>query len=319
MEKTFRWAFIGAGYMAKKAAESISASPHHQIVSVYSRSFERAKKFAEEVGAVAFGTLEEAVDRPDVDGVYIATTHNCHYEHAKRCLTLGKPLLVEKAFTVNAKETKELFALAAQKQLYIAEAMWTWFSPVSLQVKDWVAHDIGEVEHVTINYTMFPSFLSRLTDPACAGGALLDIGVYPITYCYNLFGMPAHIKCQGRLENGIDIEETITLSYENGLNIEIFVAINHDSRVEELVIEGTKGRIDNEMYHMSKEAVFTRSDGEKIVYRGNGDIDNEFHLVADEIQRGLLQSAYVPPTSTIDCMEIMDECRRQMGLRYTFE
>lgn len=318
--KPFQWAFIGAGKMAETAANAIKNSNKHNIYSVYTRTFSNAENFAQKYGANAYKTLNEAVSKANVDCVYISTTHNSHYILAKSCLELGKPVLLEKPFAVSAKEAKELFQLAKEKGLYITEAMWTWFSSVSRQVKKWVQNNLGEINRVIITYiTPIGLLSSRLKDPSVAGGVLLDCGVYPITYCYNLFGMPMDIKCIGKVKNGIDWNETVTLFYPNNFKIDIKISMNSLYFKEKLFILGEKGKVSNPSYHSAQKATFIGKDGKRNVFKGNGKIDNEFDIVAQEISCKLTCSTYVPPVATINCLSIMDECRHQMGLTYKCE
>jgi predicted dehydrogenase len=319
--RVFHWAFIGAGWIARSVAQQILATGRHKIDTVYNRTFSKAQTFAEKYGARACETLIEAVTAQGVDGVYIATTAETHFDLAKACLEAGKPVLVEKPFTVSRKEAEALFSLAREKNLYLAEAMWTWFSPVSRQVKAWLdGGEVGKVQQVKIAYGMpgMGFFFPRLKDPNRTGGALLDIGVYPITYCYNLFGQPVKVECSGKLKNGVDVEEDVTLSYANGLETCIRVSMMN-LRGQDLVISGDKGTIKNAFYHASGQATLLRKDGSKAAFEGNGGLDNEFNLAAEEILRGQVESKYVPPQATLANLAVMDECRRQMGLIYPFE
>lgn len=317
----FHWAFIGAGWIARSVAQQILASGRHKIDTVYNRTFSKAQSFAEKYGVRACESLTEAVTAQGVDGVYIATTAETHFKLAKACLEAGKPVLMEKPFTVSRKEAETLFSLAKEKNLYLAEAMWTWFSPVSRQVKAWLdSGEVGKVQQVKIAYGMpgMGLFFPRLKDANRAGGALLDIGVYPITYCYNLFGQPVKVDCSGRLKNGVDVEEAVTLCYANGLTIRIPISMVN-LRGHDLVISGDKGTIKNAFYHASGMATLLRKDGSKAEFEGNGGLDNEFNLAAEEILRGQVESKYVPPQATLDNLAVLDECRRQMGLIYPFE
>ena len=148
----------------------------------------------------------------------MVTPHNSHYEYVKLALELGKPVLCEKSFTTDAGHAEELIRLAEEKGVYLAEAMWTWFSPVANKVSQWLSDgEFGEI-HTVIAHYHFNSqgYAPRATDPNRAGGALLDVGVYPITYLYRLFGMPVEIKSCGVLKNGIDLYEDVALTFQNG-------------------------------------------------------------------------------------------------------
>ena len=320
MEK-FRWAFIGAGTLAKKVAEEITASGRHEIASVYTRSYEKCVPFAQKYQAHPAKTAEEAISLSGVDGVYIVTPHNSHYEYAKLALTLGRPVLCEKPLTTDAVQAEELVALAQEKQLYFAEAMWTWFSPVAHQVKKWLDDgEYGEIETLTISYHMKSTgYAPRVTDPNTAGGALLDVGVYPVTYLYRLFGDPTAVKCTGKLKDGIDLGEDIELTFADGRTYTARVSIVDYKGLERLCIRGSKGRTDLPFYHNANAVKLRRVGGKDEKFRAYGGMLNEFDRVSDEIRAGLTESRCVPHQATLDVMRILDECRRQMGLVYPFE
>lgn len=319
--KVFGWAYIGAGQIAKQTANKILKTGNHKIVSVYNRTFSKAEAFAKKYGANAFSTMEAAVLAEGVEGVYIATTANNHYLAAKECLELGKPVLLEKPFTITKAEAEELVNLARKKKVYLAEAMWTWFSPVAEQVKKWVQSDeVGKIKDIKITYKMaIKKHFPRLGDPNLAGGALLDMGVYPITYCYNLFGQPNKVECSGTLSGGVDLEEDVTLTYLDGMKVTASISMVRWKGLENIVITGENGTVKCFFYHAAKRATLIRSKGKKVVFKGNGGFDNEFTRVAEEILMGQTESCYVPLQATLDNMATLDECRRQLGLIYPFE
>lgn len=318
MEK-FRWAYIGSGNIANSTARDILRG-EHEIVSVYGRNKEKSKAFAEKYSAKSFNDFDSAVNRADVDGVYIATPHTSHVDYAVRAMKLGKPVLCEKPVGVTVADVDTLVNTAKAENIYFCEAMWTWFSDVALTVKKWVqSGEIGDVTDVTINYA-FPGIMmsknSRVLLPETAGGALLDIGIYPITYCYNLFGFPKDIVCRGRLKNGIDISETVTLKYD-GFNCTLHMSLC--ALKENCIIKGTKGTISLPVFfHMASKAILKNENGRQ-VFNGKTDYLTEFTRAAQEIQNGRKESAYIPFEATRNCMLIMDECRRQLGLVYPFE
>ncbi|MCM1364590.1 MAG: Gfo/Idh/MocA family oxidoreductase [Faecalibacterium sp.] len=315
----FRWAYIGSGNIAESTAKSILKG-NHQIVSVFGRNQAKVKAFAEKYSADACTDFDSAVDRDDVDGVYIATPHTSHVDYAIRAMRLGKPVLCEKPVGVSLEDVDTLIDEAKNNNVYFCEAMWTWFSDVALTVKNWVqSGEIGEIENVVINYA-FPGILmpknSRVLLPETAGGALLDIGIYPITYCYNLFGVPNKIHCSGKIKNGIDISETVVLEYGN---LKCTLNMSLCSLKEDCTIVGSHGTIKLPMFfHMASKAILQNRSG-KTVFNGKTDYLTEFTRAAEEIRRGRKESAYIPFEATRECMKIMDECRRQMDLVYPFE
>ncbi len=315
----FRWAYIGSGSIAKNTAMNIKKG-NHKIVSVYSRTYKKAKAFADKYNAQVFTSFEDAVNRDDVDGVYIATPHTSHVEYAVKAMKMGKPVLCEKPVGVSVKDVDILINTAKETDTYFCEAMWTWFSPVALTVKEWVqGGEIGEIKDVVINYA-FPGIKmpkdSRVLTPETAGGALLDIGIYPITYCYNLFGVPKGIKCDGVVENGIDISEIVVLDYGT---FKCTLNMSLCKLKENCKIIGEKGKISLPIFfHMASKVKMKNDKGRK-VFRGKTDYITEFNCVANEIKEDKKESSYIPFEATRECMKIMDECRRQMNLVYPFE
>lgn len=315
----FNWAYVGNGGIAESTAREI-VKGNHRIVSVYGRNLKKVKAFSEKYGAQAFGDFESAVNCEGVDGVYIATPHTAHVDYAVRAMELHKPVLCEKPVGVTVQDVDTLLDTAKQTNTYFCEAMWTWFSDVALTVKKWVqSGEIGEVQDVVINYA-FPGMLlpktSRVRMPETAGGALLDIGIYPITYCYNLFGTPKSVQCHGKIQDGIDIRETVVLEYPN---FKCTLHMSLCSLKENCRIRGTKGTVSLPIFfHMASKAILKNENG-KHVFTGKTDYLTEFTKVAEEIRQGKTESEYIPFAATRTCMEIMDECRRQMGLRYPFE
>lgn len=318
MEK-FRWAYIGSGSIANSTAKDITRGKHI-ISSVFSRNESKGKAFADKYNAYYYNDFITAVNREDVDGVYIATPHTAHVDYAVSAMKMGKSVLCEKPVGVCLNDVKTLVDTAKSENVYFCEAMWTWFSDVALTVKKWVQNkEIGEIKDVEINY-MFPGILmsktSRVLMPETAGGALLDVGIYPITYCYNLFGMPEKITCNGKIKDGIDLSETVILQY-NGFKCTLNMSL---CRLKEnCIIKGTEGKITlPSFFHMASKAVLKNNNG-KQVYNGKTDYLTEFTRVADEIRQGRTESVYIPFETTENCMKIMDECRRQMDLVYPFE
>lgn len=317
MEK-FRWAYIGCGSIANHTAENITKGSH-VIAAVYGRNKEKVKKFASKYNAAVCDSAEEAMDPNKIDGVYIATPHTSHVEYAVKSLQRKIPVLCEKPVGVSIKDVERIIDCAEENDTYFTEAMWTWFSDVALKVKEWVkSGKIGEVSDVEIHYA-FPGLLqkrtSRLRMPETAGGALLDIGIYPLTYCYNLFGNPDKIECSGKLKDGIDVGEEITLYYGK-TKCRIFTSLS--TLRESCVIKGEKGTISLPLFHMASKAVL-KAGQESETFNGKTDYLTEFTRVAEEIRSGKKQSDYVPFSATKAVMEMMDECRRQMGLVYPFE
>jgi predicted dehydrogenase len=326
----FRWAYIGCGSIANKTAKIIVGSGLHEIVAVWNRTRSRAISFSKWFGGKIYDSPEEAIADKDVQGVYISVSHDKHAEYVQLCIKNHKPVLCEKPITISAKEAEQVFELAAKEKIYLAEAMWTWFNQTAITVKKWVdSGEIGEVISVEASFaypiiqlTKFFGINSfRLTNPAQAGGVLLDMGIYPLRYCLGLFGMPKTILCEGKVEGGVDLDETVKLGY-SGFDCNI-----HNSlikfKVQKFTINGSRGTITIPGYFAGTKAVL-RQGARKVVFRDqvrstSGLYLCQFDTVAEEIMAGKLESEKVSVSSSIDTMKILDECRRQMGLVYPFE
>jgi len=316
----FGWAYIGCGGIAHTTARELLKSGEGEIVAVWNRTREKAEAFAKKFGGKVYDTMEEAINAPGVEGVYIAVTADKHAEFMKLCIANHKPVLCEKPFTVNAAQAEEVFAYARQEGVYVSEAMWTWHNDTARQVKAWVdAGAVGEVRQVNCDYS-FPMFKfsnkERHTSPVMIGGALLDIGVYCIRYCYALFGMPKDILCKGSLSGGVDLGETVTLRYD-GFDANLRISrVENDG--EKLEIIGSAGKILVPWFHMAKKAKLRGKTRD--TFRDRSLLfGKEFSAVAAEIRGGAKQGVAIPPESTVDCMKIMDLCRSQLGLVYPCE
>ncbi|MCR4588000.1 MAG: Gfo/Idh/MocA family oxidoreductase [Lachnospiraceae bacterium] len=321
MQQEFGWCFIGCGTLAEVVAKQITATGRHRIVSCYTRRYEAGKDFALHHGAKAYDNAKEAICAEGVDGVYIVTPHRSHYEYALLALKCGKPVLCEKSFTVNATQAEEVLKLAEEKKIYIAEAMWTWFSPVGNQVRKWVSEGaFGNITRCLVDCrTNAQHYAKRVTDPAAAGGAVLDMGVYAVYYLYKLFGKPDEIVCLGKVKDGIDWSEQITFHYADGRSYEALVSINDEGINPSMTLEGDKASMFLKDLHTTNHAEFTDANGLKQEITADGSYVNEFDVVAGEIREGLTESRLVTHEDTRIIMAILDDCRQQMGLKYDFE
>ena len=318
MADQFRWAFVGTGTLAKKVIKAITESKRHIVVSAYSRNRKKLESFCSPYGTYVATSIQDAVTRADVDAVYISVTNESHFEVCRQCLELGKPVLLEKPFTIRAEQTLELQRLAQEKGLYLSEAMWTWFSDVPIKVREILkSGKLGRISDVYMAYSMDSiNYAPRVSDPKLGGGAVLDIGIYPITYAYRLFGYPKAIECKGDVRDGIDYGEKLVFTYD-GFKVRMDISIVGDKGLG-MCIEGTKGLIMNNTFHKGEPAMVKIGDEVSIIEGDKGYL-KEFDSVAAEIRDGLKESTFIPFRCTYDCMTILDECRRQMKLVYPFE
>ena len=322
----FNWCFIGTGRLAYGVASQIEQTGRHKVVSCFSRNYERCSEFASKFGAKPYRSAKEAMLDERVDAVYIVTTHNVHYKYAKEALLLHKPVLCEKAFTVFLKDAEELVKLSKEDNTYLAEAMWTWFAKPANKVKSWIDENkIGKIKEVEFVWNMisYPSSAPRLYDPKRAGGALLDITVYPITYAYRLFGYPIKIEAKGIIENGIDLKDDIILSFNHGIKAHIVASISSPVDEEKMTIIGEKGRIDLPTFHSTNKVSYINDEGGEF-FQGESGAEggniiwylDEFDAVKEDVANHKIENDLVPHQASIDVMEIMEEIRHQINLNY---
>lgn len=316
----FRWAYLGCGGIAHTTAKELVKIPDQKIVAVWNRTKSKAEEFAKRYGGKVYDSVEELLDSPEVDGVYIALTADQHAKYMELCIRHHKPVLCEKPFTVNAKEAKRIFELAQKENVYVAEAMWTWHNKTAKTVKKWLKEGmIGKVNSVECAYA-FPmlkfSRNPRILDPMKAGGALMDIGVYGIRYVYELFGMPKAVQCKGELKNGCDIGEEIRMIYPE---FYVDLQISMVKKVGEYFhICGTEGKIQVPMFHMAKKAKLESKEAKRV--KDNSSLYGvQFSNTVKEIQEGLRTSRIISPKSTVEVMMLLDECRKQMGVEFPME
>ncbi len=323
MSTPIRWGILGAGGIAATVGADIAASPGSVLAAVGARDAGRAEAFAVEHGvARSYGSYAELVADPDVDVVYIATTHAQHHEHALLALEAGKPVLVEKAFTVNARQAREVVSAARARQLFCMEAMWMRFNPLIRRAQEVAASgQIGELVSVRADLSKRFEFDAshRLFDLAAGGGALLDLGVYPLTLAWMFLGRPGQVQTAGTLSpTGSDATVAMQFSYPSGVVAQIHTSAIAESPYAALIC-GTDGwiRVETRVHRPTGITIGTDSGTEYIPgqYAGNG-----YGLQVAEVERclraGELESPVVPLDDTVAILETIDEIRRQVGVRY---
>ncbi len=317
----FNWLYVGSGMICKTTARQI-VKDGHVIKAVCARNAKTGAKLAKKYGAEYYSDLAEAIRHGGYDGAYIGTVHTVHCEEAIACIEAGIPVLIEKPIAVNASDAKKLFALAEERGVYCAEAMWTWFSPVAQKVKSWIEDgEIGKsFRGALIKYGMATTLYykaDRLLNPNKAGGALLDVGIYPIAYCCKLYGKPNKVNCVSVLnKDGVDLSDKITLSYGKE---QCFIDLSLTKLLgESAMFIGNDGVIEVPFFHFASKAKLLKRDDSEI-FKAKTNYVNEFNAVASEILSGKKQSEIYTPQDVIGVMEILDECRRQGGVVYPFE
>ena len=312
----FNWCFIGTGKIANKVAKELITNPGHKIVSVFNRTKEKAEKFAMKYHAKVYDSAFEAITDPRVNGVYIATTNETHYEFCKLCLYNNVPVLCEKPITGNAIELENLIKISKANDTFLREAMWTWFNPVANKVKEWIKEErIGKIQSVECIFNMpifgYNKAKGRYISPARYGGALLDLGVYPVRYVYELFGKPKSIEAKGKLYNGIDVWNESIFDYGDfkakvSSQINAFVG-------EHCIIKGEKGMIKVPLFHMASKAIMKTKDGKEVFKDKKKKFATQFRVVAEYIKKEQ-PDELVSLDSSLAVTELMDEIRKQIGV-----
>ena len=244
----FRWGIIGTGGIAKAFARDLSYFNSHIVQAVGSRSLEKASDFALEFpGCTAYGSYEDLVADPMIDAVYVATPHPQHVANTIMALNAVKPVLCEKPFAVNAVEAQAMVAAAIDNDVALLEAMWTRFLPHIAQVRELLNSGvIGQIVNVEADHGQYliDHENPRLTEPSLAGGALLDLGIYPVSFAHMVLGVPQRITATGVLtEKGVDSQTSAILDYENGAQAVVTTTLITGTPCR-ATIAGTLGRIE---------------------------------------------------------------------------
>lgn len=321
-----KFSILAPGGIAHKMAEAVSGVEGVERYAIASRTYEKAKKFADQWGfAKAYGSYEEMLEDPEVELVYVATPHSHHYQYAKMCLEHGKHVLVEKAFTVNEAQAEELIRLSEEKGLFLTEAIWTRYMPSRKMIDDLVESGvIGEVTSLTANLGYVLDKIERMQNPELAGGALLDLGVYPINFA--LMAFHSEVKSVSSTAvlspKGIDWMNSITLTFEDGK-----MAVLHSNMLaqtdREGVINGTKGYLEIQNINNCEEIRVFNLDREMTArYQVPKQINGyEYEVIASmkAIEAGKVECEEMPHSETLKVMRLMDDIRRQWGMRFPCE
>lgn len=293
------------------------------VTAVAARDLAKAQAWAAETDvATAYGSYEELAADPDIDAIYVATVHPAHAESARIALEGGKHVLVEKPFTMDAAEARELVDLAASKNLVILEAMWTRWLPHMVRIREILAEGLlGDVRTVLADHDQKIDHIPRLIRPELGGGALLDLGIYPVSFAWDVFGAPDTVIAHATMaDTGVDLETAIILGYPSGAHAVLQIQMN-GTGPNRAAIVGTEGRIEIESVWYSQTA-FTRYNaaGEVVERFDERDPGRGMQFQAAELERivasGKLAGDVLPPSETVAIMATLDEIRRQIGLIY---
>ena len=327
-----RVGILGCGYIAEKMALTLRMmQANGEEVCPYAaaaRSLERAQAFCEKQGfEKAYGSYEEMLKDPLVDLVYVATPHSHHARHMELCLNHGKPVLCEKAFTANAKQARRVLQLAREKNLLVAEAIWPRYMPCRKIINDLIASGaIGEPRRLTANLHYLIEKKERIWNPHLAGGALLDVGIYPLTFCAMFFG-DDFVKFDTSvqmMETGVDRQETLTLYYADGRVAQL--SAGAESRSDRLgYIGGTEGYLLVEnVNNPEKITLYKASEDHAIPHdiplpKQLTGFEYQVRACKEALENGWIECPQMTHQQSIRMMEIMDGFRAQWGMVYPEE
>ena len=324
MSKTFRWGILGTGKIARQFAEGLKVLPEAMLVAVGSRSAAQASAFGTQFNIpIRHSSYEALVNDPNVDIVYVATPHSCHKENTLLALSAGKAVLCEKPFTLDAHDAAEVIAFARAQKLFLMEAMWTRCFPLMARVREMLqSNEIGDVGMLTADFGFRAEYEDekRLFDLSVGGGALLDVGVYPVSLASMIFGTPTRIASLANLgKTGVDEEAAMILAHEKGQLAVLSTAIRLDTAQEAILI-GTTGRIRIHppwwrpaAFTISREGVADQT--QEFSFDGNG-YQFEAAEVMNCLRSGELESSVMPLDETLAVMKTLDAIRAQWGLKY---
>jgi predicted dehydrogenase len=321
---SIRWGILGTGFIAGLQTQDLNENGF-TVQAVGSRTLESGKAFGDKFGIpTAHDSYEALVADPDVDVIYIATPHPFHHANALLALNAGKHVLVEKAFTINAREAQEIVELAESKGLVALEAMWSRFLPHMVRIREIIQEGtIGEVRKVVAshNQSLPKDPAHRLNDPALGGGALLDLGIYPISFAFDVLGTPERIQASATMTaTGVDGQTAAIFDYGGGQ--QALVDCEMDAAgANRAVIIGTEGWIDIESVWYNPVPFTVYGVDGNVVERFDQPVNSrgmQFQAAELErlIQAGATSGTILPPGESVAIMAAMDEIRRQIGLSY---
>lgn len=325
MSHKLKWAIMGPGDISVTFLNDLRIEGMH-LEAVGSRSLDRAESYAKKHSiSRAYGSYEELVADPEIDIVYIATTNNAHFANAKLALSAGKHVLLEKPFTLDATQAKELVEISRSNNVFLMEAMWTRFLPNHTVLFEKLNQGlIGNPLYVFAdhNQNLPKHSYPRLYDPALGGGSLLDLGVYPISLAHRLFGKPNRIQASAALMAG-NIDESVgsIFEYSGGRQALLHASIRSAGPVKAFIL-GDAGRIemDKSFYEHSTFTVFDLEDN--VLFEYDGNIEGRgMQYQALEVERcvaaGLNESPTMSLDETVQIMEVMDQIRSLTGIEYS--
>jgi predicted dehydrogenase len=323
----FRWGIISTGGIATAFARDLSYLNNHVVKAVGSRSLQSAQDWAIEFpGCKAYGSYEELVNDPDIDAIYVATPHTSHVANTILALNAGKPVLCEKPFAVNANEARQMRDAAQGNNVALMEAMWTRYLPHIYKVREILASGvIGEVLAVEADHGQRLADYAnpRHWEPELGGGALLDLGIYPISFAHMVLGTPEKITATASFtDEGVDAQTSAIFDYANGAQAVLSTTLSVKTS-NTATISGELGRIEVDTVFYTPTSVKVIMHDDSVTeypnqYQGHG-LREQAQYFSELVQRGETDSSLLSLDETIAIMGSLDEIRKQIGLIYPSE
>jgi len=327
MKKKTNWGIIGAGRISRAFANDLKLLPDAELIAVASKSSESAKAFAGEYSLkYYYDSYEEFVKNPEIDVVYIGTTHNFHYENMLLCIKHNKSILCEKPFTVNSREAREVIEAAKDKKVFVMEAMWSRFAPAYMKVRELIdTGQIGKIKFLSADFGFRapddPEH--RAFNPNLAGGSLLDVGIYPVSLAFWIFRKtPEKILTNANIgKTGVDNEATMVFCYDDGAVANLYSAVTVKTTHEAYIV-GELGTIQIHAPFFNSRKVTLKLENRKeefcFDFQGIG-----YRYEAEYVMKALRGEPCDPMimslNESLDIMSVLDELRKEWNLVYPFE
>ena len=317
------WGILGTGVIANRFARDLALLPDAELIAVGSRSADSAAEFSAAHNIPrAYGSWQELAEDKDVDVVYVATPHAAHHAAATVCLSAGRAVLCEKPLTLDASTAADLVRLARAREVFLMEAMWMRVNPAIRRIVELVQDGaIGDLRHITADFGVPGPFPPghRMRAPELGGGALLDLGVYPVTFAHLFLGPPQHIRAWAALlPEGTDENTGVVFGYDNGALATLHCGLLGETG-QRATITGTLGRIElprhfyrPDRFTLIRDTEVTEVD---LPLRGHGMV-YEAEEVMRCIRDGLIESPLITHAATIEVMTTLDAIRAQIGVAY---
>ncbi|TSE08803.1 Gfo/Idh/MocA family protein [Aquimarina algiphila] len=320
---SIKWGIIGCGKIAHKFAEDLITIPNSVLHAVASRDLVKAKDFGKTYGAFScYGSYEELVLNPDVDVIYIATPHVFHFENTLMCLHHKKAVLCEKPFAMNIAQVTEMITVAKENQVFLMEALWTYFLPHYQYVLDLVkSKELGAIKSLKADFGFVSSFdpNGRMFNKKLGGGSLLDVGIYPLFAALSILGYPEEIDAKATFgETGVDDTCSMQLHYKDNVTASLFSAITQQTNTE-AILEFEQGTISiNSRFHEPSSVSITKNGTTKTIeFPGdtNGYSFEAIH-VQEMLAQNRIESTVMTFEKSLQLIKLLDSVRNKIGLHY---